>query len=217
MPRITTVKCAKERKNPDGSLKPNLVCELDETEIKPGDPYKWVRVKTGPRSSHKRVRCHTCPTWQRWDLSNSLSARLEKVSHDLGVAVAEAGDGDDATSARDEAASAIRELAQEKRESASNVEEGFGHPTEQSEELAGIAEQLDSWAEEIEEVEIPDVPEPEEQDCEDCDATGEQDGEQCDTCNGDGRTTPDEATDEQMDEWRSEVEDALSIVDEGPV
>lgn len=217
MARVTHVKRAQQRKNPDGSLKPNLVCEVDSTEIKPGDPYKWVSVKTGPRSSRKRVRCNACPTWQRWDLSNSLSARLEQVSYNLGLAVAEASDTDDAHTARGEAVEAIREIAEEKRESASNIEEGFGHPTSQSEELEGIADELESWAEEIEQADIPDAPEPEEQDCEDCDGAGEVDGEQCGTCDGEGRMTPDEATEDQMDEWRSEVQDALSIVDEPPV
>jgi hypothetical protein len=40
---------------------------------------------------------------------------------------------------------------------------------------------------------------------------------ECSTCEGSGRIEPDEPTEEQLDEWRQEVQDACSIVDECPV
>ena len=51
------------------------------------------------------------------------------------------------------------------------------------------------------------------------DAEGEQpDGEPCDECGGTGKVTPEDPTDEQMDEWRSEVEDAVNgVLDNCPV
>ena len=128
------------------------------------------------------------------------------------------------TNALGEAASAIREIAEAKRESASNIEEGFGHETSQSDELNDVADTLENWADDVEAVEVPDLPEPEETDCEECNGTGEVSDPnddaavlECAECNGEGKITPDEPTEEQMEEWRSEVTDACSIVDECPV
>ena len=40
---------------------------------------------------------------------------------------------------------------------------------------------------------------------------------ECDECDGAGSVTPDDPTEEQLDEWRSEVESAVSVIDECPV
>lgn len=47
-------------------------------------------------------------------------------------------------------ADAANSVAEQYRESADNIESGFGHPTYQSEELAGKADELESWASELE-------------------------------------------------------------------
>jgi hypothetical protein len=245
--------------------KPNLRCDKCSTEIKVGDPYKWVKTKS-TYGGTKRVRCAACPTWQQWELSSSLSARVAQVVHgfwqDFHGATIETAD--EVTDMLNSLAEEVRGLAEEKREGASNIEEGFGHPTFMSDELNETADQLDTWAEEIESADIPEAPEPEEQDCdecggtgstdcdecgatgqrdcEDCDGTGYEDGkeggngcgtcdaegqvecEQCDgghnectECGGTGQVTPEEPTEEQLEEWRGEIESAVSIVDECPV
>jgi hypothetical protein len=171
---------------------PNLVCERDGTEIKPGDPYKWIQPKSGPYGGVKRIRCGTCPAWQVWEYSHSLSAQLAQVSFEFWNSVRSAENADDVQTALDDAAQAVRDIADEKRDSASNIEAGFQHPTEQSEELEQIADDLDAWADEIETATIPDFPdEPEEDD--------------------------EETPEELLETWREECESDLSIVDESPV
>ncbi len=173
---------------------PNRKCENCGREIKPGDPYKWVQPKTGPYGGRKRFRCGHCPSWQVWELSQSLSAQLAKVSADFWHDADFAESVDDVESALGNAAAAVRDIAEEKRESAANIEEGFGHPTSQSEELADTADQLDSWADEIESASVPDLPEPED------DAEEDEDARQ-----------------ERLDGWREELQGELTIVDESPV
>ena len=101
------------------------------------------------------------PTWQVWEYSSSWSARIAQATDDFDVVDA-AESPEDVTSALDDVADAISELAEEKRESASNIEEGFGHATSQSEEAEQRADDLDGWADEIEQADIPDLPEVEE-------------------------------------------------------
>lgn len=217
--------------------KPNLKCEKCGTEIEVGMPYKHVTPKSGPYGGSKRVRCEACPAWQPWDLSNSLGARLAQISNDFSNAQPFESP-EDVTSALEAAAESIREIASEKEEGASNIEEGFGHATYQSEELTATAESLNGWADEIEQVEVPDLPEPEERHFvrlngdNVCDEEGyetESDAENArdeyleehkDLSEDDleiEADTGDEPTEEQMDAWRDEVEGVISIVDESPV
>lgn len=251
--------------------KPPETCGKCQTTIEVGMPYKHITPKSGPYGGRRMVRCASCPSWQVWEYSSSLSARTAEIAHNFEQEIDGADDPDSITSALSSAADSIREIAEEKRESASNIEEGFGHSTSMSEELESVADELDSWADEVEQADIPDLPEPEEQDCEQCEGGGEHgwtvvnaDGsghvfedteffdtedeaeerlsdfmaqwnegkpeadqmardqflievQSCIECDGSGQVTPDEPTDEQMDEWRSEVEDAVSIVNECPV
>jgi hypothetical protein len=67
--------------------------------------------------------------------------------------------GDDPSELVSEIVEAIRELASEKEEAASNMEDGFGHETEQSNELRETADALEGWADELENISWPDEPE----------------------------------------------------------
>lgn len=174
---------------------PNHTCDKCGKEIEVGQPYKWVAPKSGPYGGSKRFRCEACPTWHSWELSSSLSARLDQVSWAAWEAFTgnDLGDADDITSILTDAAGEIREIAEEKEEGAQNIEDGFGHETSQSEELKDIAQQLNEWADEVENYDVPDFPEVE----------------------GD-EPTEDEQT--AIDEWHSEVEDVLAAtVDSSPV
>lgn len=158
-----------------------LQCAHISREIAPGDAYQWIQ----PSGGRMRSRHADCPTWQVWEYSSSLSARIAEIQYggpDLFDSV------EDARSWAESKAEEIRDLAEEKRESASNIEEGFGHPTSQSEELEDIAEQLSDWAGELENTDLPEPPE-----CSDCE------GEGCDTCVDD------------HDDWR---EDMRSVLEE---
>lgn len=209
MPEIKHIKQARIRKEKDGTIKPNLVCELDGTEIHPGQPYKNVSVFNG-RSSTVRVRCESDPDWHIWELSSSLSARIAQIQYDFDEGKSSVETQDDLQNLLEETASAVRDLASEKQEAASNIVDGFGHDTQQSEELQEIADNLEGWADEIESSTAPEFPEPEEIECEDCDATGKvaedgPDSPDCETCQGTGTFTPDEPTQEQLDDWLGEV------------
>ncbi len=229
--------------------KPNLRCDfsgcdIDGGEIKPGSAYNWIKPKSGPYGGTLKARHAVHPTWRIWEYSSSWSARIAQATDGFSVDTAESPE--DVTSALEDVANAIRELAEESRETASNIEEGFGHATSQSEEAEQRADDLDGWADEIEQAEIPDLPEVEEryfvtngdgvvsdlfeEDGYDTEAEAQaalDEYRQENGTNGDGDDSddgfevegiePDEPTEEQLEEWRAEVEDACSIVDESPV
>ncbi len=219
---------------------PNRHCDKCGVEIKVGDPYKHVTPKTSAYGGTKRVRCGTCPTWAPWELSQSLSARIQQAQNDATSGVEET-DPQSVADALRAMAESVRDLAQEKEESAQNVEDGFGHPTEVSEELANTAEELNTWAEELddaaseaESVEVQD----EMVECGECD-DGQVD---CPACNGEGTvgggedgededcpecdngqidcTSCDgaaEVENEEYEEMVNQLEEYLSKMDESPV
>lgn len=210
--RGTAVTMIVTRNDPDQPLPP-YTCGYCRQPIAIGTPYKRMSPKSGPYGGRTLRRHESCPPWQQWDYSNSLSAQLARIGHDFLNAIGDATDPSEVESALGEAAEAIREIAEAKRESAQNIEEGFQHSTGQSEELAQIADDLDAWADEIEAVSVPDLPEPEEEDCGDCDG----DDPECETCKGASPYTPEEPTESQMDEWHGEVESETGIVGQPPV
>lgn len=244
--------------------KPNLHCDFagcqhPNREIAVGQAYKWIKPKSGPYGGSMRARHAEHPSWHVWEYSQSLSARIQEIQHQATEALSADFEGvEDVEAVLTDIAENVRGLAEEKREGASNIEEGFGHETSQSEELNSIADELDSWADEIESADIPeypskrDLPEEEWDDCAECEGEGTRDvgcadcmgsgviedaggnvtgdcptcdgsgqvEEQCTECDGSGKQEPtdeDDPTEEQIDTWRSEVEDAVTIVDESPV
>ena len=156
---------------------PNRKCEKCGNEITVGSPYKYVSPKSGPYGGRTSYRCEACPNWQVWELSNSLSARIAQLQNDWIVSADSDWDEDQVTSDWDEdqvtshmaeAAEAIRELAEEKREAAQNIEDGFGHATYQSDDLNQIADDLDGWADDVESMDVPEKPaEPDDEENED--------------------------------------------------
>lgn len=221
---------------------PNRKCDKCGKEIEVGSSYKWIAPKSGPYGGSKRYRCSDCPTWQVWEYSYSLSARIAQIQNDFQFDASGYESAEDVTSWLSEFAEAVRELATEKEEGADNIESGFGHETSQSEELREIAEQLNNWADEIEQADIPEYPEIGEVDCDECDGSGDidcdgcdgsgevevEDGEDgetdtcnncdgngtvnCETCGGSGQVEGEEPSDDELNDWISEVEDAVSSV-----
>jgi hypothetical protein len=175
-----------------------------------------------------------------WEYSSSLSARLAQVAHYFWGSIDSAESPDDVSAALEDASQAVKDIAEEKRESASNIEEGFGHETSSSQELNDVADQLDDWADEITQADIPDLPDVEMRyfvttgggaisDLFESEGyESEMDAEQALAMHRDDEGTeddefeieeiePEAPTEEQMDEWRSELQDALTIIDESPV
>lgn len=161
-------------------------CQITEGKILPGQPYKWVKPKSGPYGGRQRNRHESHRSWYSWELSDSLNANIDRIVHDFESGVDGAESAGDIESARDDAAAAIRELSETKAESAQSVEDGFGHPTFVSEQLTETAEALDAWADEVEAV---DIDEPEEVECDVCGGTGEvanKETKEMDTCDAEG-------------------------------
>lgn len=199
---------------------PPLTCDKCREEIPVGSPYKHISPRSGPYGGRKLIRCDKCPTWNVWDYSSSLSARLAEVSSNFNDVMGDVSDPEDVRGALGEAAEAVREIAGEKEESASNIVDGFGHETSMSEELTEVADQLNSWADEIDNADVPELPDPDAVECESCGGLGKKEGsdsEDCPDCDGEGEIVPEEPTDDQMEAWRSEVDDVCAIVDESPV
>lgn len=193
------------------------MCEHESREIAVGSPYKWIE----PSGQQVRNRHADCPTWQVWEYSNSLSARIAQITSEDPE---DFDSPDDWRSWAEAKAEEIRGLSEEKRESAENIVEGFGHETYQSEELNEIADSLETWADDLEAVDIPELPEADEDaECDECEGTGQLEGPDetaCPACDGTGQSQDEEPdpTEEQMDEWRSECRDAISaILDDCPV
>lgn len=182
--------------------KPLFKCGWCKEEIALGTPYKWIE----PHGSAVLTRHEACPTWHVWEYSNSLSARIAQIQSESAPETVESED--EANDWLAGKASEIRELAEEKRESASNIEDGFGHATYQSDELNQTADDLESWADDVESTDLPEYPEAEEQDCESGNH-GDQD-DVCEVCGGTMKFTPDEPTEDQIDEWQAEVASAMN-------
>jgi hypothetical protein len=213
-------------------------CEHPDRAIQIGQSYKWIKPKSGPYGGRQMNRHAEHPSWQVWDYSSSLSARTQQISHNAWADFPEsATEVDEMTDWAASVAEEIRGLAEEKRESASNIEDGFGHETYQSDELNSTADELDGWADEVEAIDFPEVPEPESDDCDECGGSGqvenpdwdaddaEEEGDDyaepeeiaCAECDGSGEVNPDEPSEEQISDWVEECRDAASIVDECPV
>ncbi len=225
--------------------KPLETCDSCNQPIEIGTPYKWIQPKTSANGGRKRSRHEGCPNWKVWEYSNSWSARIAQAVD--GFSIDNAESTDDVQSALDDLAGAIKELADESRTSAASMEDGFGHATSQSEQAEERADELDNWASDIEGADIPDLPEPEErwfvtngdgvpsdlfeEDGYDSESDAQQaldmhrddnrvDGDEDETEDDSFEVeeiTPDEPSEEQLNDWRDEVRDACSIVDESPV
>lgn len=205
--------------------KPLHTCGKCGETIQVGQPYKWIKPKSGPYGGRLMVRCGTCPTWQVWDYSSSLSAQVARIEHDATNAVGGCEDPSDVEALLNDAAESIRELAEQKRESAGNIEDGFGHATYQSEELEQQADDLDGWADEVEDAEVPDQDDfldEDDVDCDECQGTGQVDNPdwdeddedseaevECPECEGLGQVENDDP-DVDLDEWREAVMESVS-------
>lgn len=199
---------------------PNRHCDRCGKEICVGDPYKHISPKSGPYGGRTLFRCGTCPVWHRWEYSYSLSARIEQIQYEAGEQFSQGVESaDDVTAILEAAAEEIRGLASEKEEAAQNIEDGFGHPTSASEEIADQAEQLNSWADDVEQTSIEDAPDPDDY----VDHEWDPDPDDPASCSwGDVCTRSEEEHEETyedaMDTWRDEANSALEdALNEAPV
>lgn len=204
-------------------------CGFCHEPIETGTAYKWMAVKSGPRSSRKLYRHAHHPDWHYWEYSDSLAAQVAQVAWNFQQAVYTATSADDVESAVEDAAGEIESIADAKDEAADNIESGFEHATSQSDELRDIAEQLRELADGLRNEPVPDFPDTEDEECETCEGSGKvvqlsEDAEpepwregsyaegvvrECGECSGSGH--PEEVTEQQLDDWRNEVDAAFTI------
>lgn len=218
MARLNKVKSFRgTSKTEDGCL----TCGKCRTKIEPGMPYQWWANRLpGSRSGSKSVRCMNC-TPTAAEMTPGRRGELMRIQDDAERQISEwEGDNyDDLEAIANSIAEEIRGLGEELRESAQNIEDGFGHATYQSEELEQRADDIDSQADEIEQCSFDDPPEAEDQDtmmnCPVCDGAGEvgYESEECEECGGDGEVLDAEANaqlhEEAMEEWREAQRDTL--------
>ena len=158
MPRVNKVaKCQKAQGE----------CPKCGKKIAKGDGYIWWKFRYGGR----RVRCLACPYPRSSELTNSDKlSRLYGAGESVEDAIAafeKDNDIDALRSAVEDAASEVRSVGEEYRESQENIENGFNHSTSMSDELGEKADSCESLADEIESAagdleEQPDEPSDEE-------------------------------------------------------
>lgn len=114
--------------------------------IESGQGYRWVK----PRYGSRKVLHLTCRTFKGSEtVSNDKLSTLYGYIEDAETELAEL-DCDDAQSFLDGVAENIREVAEMYNDAASAIEDGFGHSTFASEEMTDNAEQLESFASDVE-------------------------------------------------------------------
>lgn len=142
MARVKHVKKARASKRP-------RICLLCPHEVQVGEPYKYIAKKTGPRSSQTLVFCKDCNPRP----SHSLSGRSAEWA-----SIRESFDDDKGSDpspeqmrdALDGYGSSMNEFAEEISEAAQAIEDGFEHPTMQSEAMSGTADEFQDLASRIE-------------------------------------------------------------------
>jgi hypothetical protein len=144
VPSVTVVQKAKKEQG---------ACGRCGDKIDAGSPYRWWKFRYGGR----RIRCMKpgcSPRRSHLTNSDKLSRcyAAGEAIEDAINAFRDSKEISDLRSALEEAASEARDVAEEYRESAQNIEDGFNHPTQQSEELAEKADNLESQADEIDSV-----------------------------------------------------------------
>jgi len=199
---------------------PNRKCGKCGKEIEVGSPYKHISPRSGPYGGRTLYRCKSCPDWHVWEYSGSLSARLAEIDFNFTEELdADFEDTDYVQDALNTAAEAVREIAGEKTEPC----DGTGNRDLQ-EQLTAARQRLAVLMhkpltdQDVHAITLRHIRQNEkliqelEQRAKDGDTTVE-----CEECDGAGMVTPEEPTPDQMDEWRQEVRDSLTIVGEPPV
>lgn len=142
---------------------PNRNCSRCGTEIKVGDPYKWLALNTGYGSTRKNY-CTSCTPRQSDMTSSDKLSQLYAAQENVEDALdADGWTRDDIAQALRDAGEQAQGVAEEYTESADNIEEGFGHETQMSEEIREKAESCEEWssvldaaADEVESADDPD-------------------------------------------------------------
>ena len=118
-------------------------------ELTPGAPYRWWKFNSrfGGGGKHKRCMKQECSPRQS-DLT--ASPKLSRLCSAQEMVEDAMSTGKEALhEALTSAAEQVREVGEEYRESAQNIEDGFGHRTQQCDDLDEKADEVDAWADEL--------------------------------------------------------------------
>jgi hypothetical protein len=135
-----------------------LRCGACGEPIKIGDAYKFVKPRTHKGARGTKLNRHeTCPSWKASELTSSEFRRIIYAAAE-GAPGASGETPDEWTEAlealQDHYASAAKEAAECRQDAASNIEEGFGHETYQSEELRGEGDEAEQVGDTIEGIDV---------------------------------------------------------------
>lgn len=148
MPRVISVAHAR---------KPTK-CDKCGDAIKKGDPYRHATLKTGPYSSHRKVRCAkpACGFKQADLTSSEFLSTVYGIQDELSELARAPNLTDsigDLESQREDIAGRIRELADECQSKLDNMPEGLQQGST-GEMLQNRIDECGSWADELEGVDI---------------------------------------------------------------
>ena len=151
MARITTVKSSRTPQR----------CGKCGADLPVGSPYRWAKPRVHKAAAgRKLVRCmYPKCAFRQSDLTTSKMAGVYSAQESLDDAMLGDFSPNDLLNSLQEAAEAVRGVSEEYREGAQNIEDGFGHETSQSEEMAQKAEALEEYATRLEEVTIDNADE----------------------------------------------------------
>lgn len=118
-------------------------CEVCHKPIEPGMGYRFIE----PRYGAMKKRHLECAAFRASDMTSGKMSGVYAAQEGVEDFLAEWDglDRADLVAALEQAADEIEAVADEYEESAQNIEDGFGHSTMQSEELAEAARE--DWAE----------------------------------------------------------------------
>lgn len=204
-----------------------LRCGHCGEDINIGDPYKWVapRAHRASRGTRK-VRHQTCPGWKPSELTSSphlatLYAAQEAAEEAASALQAPTTPEDaeafleDLRGILEACAADAMEAAESYRESAEAIEEGFQHPTYQSEELMEKSSEIEYWCDELSNTDLEEYEE-EETDCASCGFGEDDDVHQIVEDDDYHAFEPDE--DQSLEDWAEEQRDrVIEAVGETPV
>ena len=143
MPRINSVQSARASKK-------ERRCATCRHEIQIGETYRYIDKKTGPSSGYRVIFC-SIHFPRPSQLLSGRAAELAAIFESIQDAFDEAQSVADVAEALHSAAEEGRSLAEDIRSAAESIEDGFGHETQQSENMKETADNIDEWAERIEE------------------------------------------------------------------
>lgn len=153
--RINRVKHALKKGLKCGNCGKDILPSRNDKKTKKrvlGDAYMWIK----PRYGGKRIRCTSCP-FRDSDLTTSEKLGRVYDARDSARDSISQWDGvelEDLRSALNDCVEAAREVSDEYNESADNIEQAFPNGTPTSEECREKADEISSWCDEMESVDL---------------------------------------------------------------